>query len=79
VNSRWKRLVALEVILAGCSAALFIVTLIWRDWIEDVLHVHPDTGAGEAEWFVSAALLFAAVALSLGARRTWRRRVVTAA
>ena len=75
MKDRWKRLVAVEAVLAGLSAVLVVLTLVWRDWIETVFRVHPDAGGGEAEWLVVGALLAVSLGLSLHARLTWRRHV----
>jgi hypothetical protein len=59
--------------LAGLSAALFLLTLVRRDWIETVLGVDLDHRSGGLEWIVAAALLL--VSLGLGAlARSERRR-----
>jgi hypothetical protein len=64
---------ALEVTLASVSAALFILTLFRRDWIEALAGLDPDSGSGAAESTLAAA--FAALALAAGwlARGEWRR------
>jgi hypothetical protein len=54
----------IETTLASASAALGILTIIRRDWIELVLGFDPDRHNGAAEWIVVAVLL--AVALVSG-------------
>lgn len=55
--------VRVEVVLAAASAALGLVTLVWKDWIEVVLRVDPDHGDGTVEWWVVTTLLVVAAAL----------------
>ncbi|WP_243769035.1 ABC transporter permease [Streptomyces cyanogenus] len=55
------------------SGILFIVTLVWRDWIERVFGVEPDQGSGALEWAIVAVTLCATVVFSLLARSEWRR------
>ena len=68
-----RSLLYIEVALAIAFAALFVVTLAWRDWIEEGFGVEPDAGSGALEWAIVAGLGILAVALSLGARHEWRR------
>ena len=58
--------------LAGLSAFLGVLTLVWRDWIEGVTGWSPDRHNGSIEWLIVVALL--ALALFLGglARREAR-------
>jgi len=58
--------------LAGLSAFLGVLTLVWRDWIEGVTGWDPDRHNGSLEWLIVVALL--ALALFLGglARREAR-------
>jgi hypothetical protein len=62
-----------EVVLATLTTALFILTLVSRDWIERIFHVEPDAGSGALEWLIVAALLVATVALIATARSELRR------
>lgn len=62
-----------EICLASASAALLIVTLVWKDWIEIVFHVEPDQGSGYLEWMIVAGLATTSVVLSIAGRREWRR------
>lgn len=70
----WVRLA-----FAVISAALFVVTLAWPDWIELVFRVDPDHGSGWLEWAIVASAFALMVTFSMGARREWRRPVATAA
>jgi hypothetical protein len=62
-----------EAALAALTTALFVLTLVSRDWIERIFHVEPDEGSGSLEWLIVAALLVASVALITAARSEWRR------
>jgi hypothetical protein len=64
---------AIQLGLAVLSAVLFLVTLVWHDWIEVVFGVEPDQGSGALEWILVAALAVAAVLFGLLARAEWRR------
>jgi hypothetical protein len=61
VKGRTSSLFRLKVGLAAMSGVLFIVTLVWREWIEFVLHVNPDGGNGLLEWVIVAALFTAGI------------------
>jgi len=63
----------IEVILAAVTAALLLLTLISREWIEEVFGVEPDAGSGALEWAIVVALALATVAFSLLARAEWKR------
>jgi hypothetical protein len=63
----------LEVILAAVTTALFVVTLVSRDWIERIVHVEPDAGSGSLEWLIVAGLLVVSLALIAAARTEWHR------
>ena len=72
------RLLRVELVLAGLSTALAVLTLVWRDWIEEVFHVDPDGGNGSLEWLIVAALATSSLILvthSAHEFRVWRRRV----
>jgi uncharacterized membrane protein YtjA (UPF0391 family) len=61
VRDRTNSLFLLEAGLATLASVLFVVTLVWRDWIELVFHVDPDGGNGLLEWVIVAALLATAI------------------
>jgi hypothetical protein len=63
----------IETALAAVTTIVFLVTLVWREWIEAVFGVDPDGGDGSLEWAVVGALLAASVTLSVMARAEWRR------
>jgi hypothetical protein len=64
----------IETVLAALTAILFLVTLVWREWIEAVFKIDPDGGDGSLEWAIVAVLFAASVSLSVIARAEWRRR-----
>jgi apolipoprotein N-acyltransferase len=59
--------------LAAGSAALFVVTLVWHDWIEIVFRVDPDRGNGWLEWLVVLVAFGLTLIFSISARQEWRR------
>ena len=61
-----------EVLLGSAGLLLFVLTLVWKDWIEIVLHVDPDEGNGAAEFLVCAVLLALAAVCWWLARTEWR-------
>jgi hypothetical protein len=67
----------LELALAILSSALLVLTLVWRDWIEKLTGLDPDSGSGSVEWATVAALLALAVCLITVSTREWRATPVT--
>lgn len=63
----------IETIAAAISGILFVLTLVWRDWIERLFGVSPDQGSGALEWAIVALALCATITFSLLARSEWRR------
>jgi hypothetical protein len=63
----------IETALAGITAALTLLTLVTREWIEALTGWDPDHGNGSLEWAIVAVLLVAALALSFRARSDWRK------
>ncbi|MGW2377941.1 MULTISPECIES: ABC transporter permease [Kitasatospora] len=63
----------LETALGGLSGLLFLLTLVWPQWIEALLGVDPDAGSGAAEWLLVALTAAVTAACLLGARVEWRR------
>jgi hypothetical protein len=61
----------IETVLALFSALLFLVTLIWRDWIEAIFGVSPDAHNGVVEWVVVAAFAGVTWILAIRARLEW--------
>ena len=62
-----------ETALAVVCAALLVLTVLWSEWIEALLHVDPDGGSGATEWAVVAALAVATLASAAAARADRRR------
>jgi len=69
-----KTRLALETVLAVVFAAIFVVTMVWPDWIELVFGADPDRGSGEAELAIVAGSGVLAVAFIVSARMEWRRQ-----
>ena len=67
-----------EVALAALAAALAIVTIFWRDWIEILTGWSPDHHSGGAEAGLILALFAASITCAVLARRTYRRLLVAA-
>jgi hypothetical protein len=63
----------LEICMASVTGTLFLLTLVWRDWIEVVFGVEPDAGSGMLEWTIVAILLALTIALFSLAGYEWRR------
>ncbi|MDT0478919.1 MULTISPECIES: ABC transporter permease [Streptomyces] len=63
----------IEAVAAGLCGLLFLVTLIWPDWIEEVFGVDPDQHSGALEWAIVALALCATLTFSLLARGEYRR------
>ncbi|MET7699604.1 MULTISPECIES: ABC transporter permease [unclassified Streptomyces] len=63
----------IEAVAAAVCGLLFLVTLIWPDWIEEVFGVDPDQHSGALEWAIVAVALLATVTFSLLARGEYRR------
>jgi len=58
---------------AALTAALLVLTLITRDWIELVFGIDPDHGNGAVEVALVVMAAIATCVLALLARRDWRR------
>ncbi len=67
----------LEIGTATITGFLFVITLIWRDWIEMVFNVSLDNGDGSLEWLTVGVLFVVTFALSILARHEWRRAQTT--
>jgi len=64
--------------LAIASAALLVITLVWKDWIEIVFRVDPDVGSGAVEWAIVGLTVLLTLAFSALARSEWRRAALHA-
>lgn len=67
----------LEAVCGVLGGALLILTLISREWIEQIFGVDPDGGSGALEWLIVAGLLAVAVVSSWLASREWTRAALT--
>jgi hypothetical protein len=61
MKGRTSSLFCLKADLATMSGVLFIVTLVWREWMELVFQINPDGGNGLLEWVIAAALFAAGI------------------
>lgn len=68
---RWR--FWLETSLAIVTAILFVVTLVWHDWIEIIFNVDPDQGSGFLEWLIVGVLFVVTIVLFVLARYEWRK------
>lgn len=68
-----------EAALSVVTTALFLFTLIRRDWIEVLFGVDPDKHSGSLELLIVGALLVVTVTLISMATYEWRRAAATAA
>lgn len=64
----------IESVIALVSAALLVVTLITRTWVEEIFKVDPDQGSGSLEWIIIGVALMLTVASVMLARGEWRSR-----
>ena len=63
----------LETGMAIVTAILFVITLVWRGWIEVVFNIDPDQGSGALEWLIVGILLAVTITLCILARYEWRK------
>jgi hypothetical protein len=63
----------IETGVAIAAAALFLLTLISREWIEFLTGWDPDGGSGALEMGIVVVLAAIALGLSLRARSDWRK------
>jgi hypothetical protein len=78
VKPRPRRRYWFELGTAGVSSILFLVTLIWEDWIEIIFGVDPDEGSGALEWLIVIGFFVVAITASVLARREWHRAEIAA-
>jgi hypothetical protein len=62
----------LETGAAAITSILFVITLVWRNWIELVFEIEPDAGNGSLEWLIVGGLFVVTLALFFLARAEWR-------
>jgi hypothetical protein len=67
----------LETVAAAITGILFVITLVWRNWIELVIKIDPDAGDGSLEWFIVGALLVVTFTLFFLARAEWHLARIT--
>jgi hypothetical protein len=72
VNARLRA----ESVLCVASAVLALLTLVWRDWLEEVFGFDPDRHSGSVEWAIVSGLAVLAVGLGIGWLRD--RRLIAA-
>jgi hypothetical protein len=58
------------------SAALFLMTAVWPEWIEILTGVNLDGASGILEWCIVAVLGVSCAAFSTLSWTEWKRRVV---
>lgn len=73
MKQQLRRRFWLEVGMASITGILFLVTLVWKDWIEVVFGAEPDAGNGMLEWLIVGILLVVTIALFSMAGYEWRR------
>jgi hypothetical protein len=73
VRNALRRRFWLETGMAIVTSMLFVITLVWKDWIEIVFNVDPDNRSGALEWLIVAALLVVTIMLFTLASYEWRR------
>ncbi len=61
----------IEAVVAGVGFALFVLTLVTREWIEILTGLDPDGGSGALEFGFAIALLSVATISATFARRTF--------
>jgi hypothetical protein len=67
-----------EMVCAVAGAALFVLTLVTREWIELLFRVDPDGGSGTLELAIALGLLSVSTISAALARREWRWAVARA-
>ncbi len=77
-DSRLRRRFWIEAVLAVLTAALALLTLVSREWIEWLTGLDPDGGSGSLEWVIVGSLGLACVVSGLAARSELRRRPLAA-
>jgi hypothetical protein len=67
----------LETVVSIITGILFVITLIQKDWIEEVFPVDPDNNNGTFEWLIVGALLVVTITLFILVGYEWRRARAT--
>jgi len=63
----------LETGIAIVTGIVFLLTLVWHNWIEIIFNVDPDQGSGLLEWLIVGALLVVTIILFALARYEWHK------
>ncbi|MFI5833983.1 ABC transporter permease [Micromonospora sp. NPDC051300] len=71
-HRRFRTRFWVEVVTASFSGALFLLTLVWKDWLE-AFGIEPDNHDGTVEWLLVAGLLVLTAVCAVSARVEWRR------
>jgi hypothetical protein len=71
VRTRLKTRMTIEGLLGLASLALAVLTVVNKEWIEELTGLEPDAGSGALEWGIVIAFGLAAVLLG---RMAWRDR-----
>ena len=69
----------IELGVAAVTGLLFVLTLVWRDWIEKVFGWDPDQQSGALEWGIVVCLLAVTVLVGKTALTEWRRPLASGA
>ena len=62
-----------ETSIAIATSILLVITLVWKDWIEIVFRVDPDSHSGVLEWLIVGALLLVTIMCATLATYEWRK------
>jgi hypothetical protein len=62
-----------EALVGVLGAGLFLLTLVWNDWIEIAFKVDPDAGDGSLEKTICILLAAVVLASAWFAHTEWRR------
>jgi hypothetical protein len=79
MNAGLRQRFWIESAMALVSGVLVLITLIWKDWIEKVFNVDPDSHNGSVEWLIVAIALAITVTSVTLARYEWQHRSVVSA
>lgn len=63
----------LETAGATITGVLLVLTLVWKDWIEVIFGVDPDSGNGSLEWSIVGVMLVLTIVFCTSATYEWRR------
>ena len=66
-----------ESLATAGSAGFFLLTVLWKDWIELLFGLDPDHANGSIEWGITALALAVSFTFFFMARHEWRRAAAT--